>query len=216
MTLNMQEKLKELYREGKNITIYGMNDLGQAFETNGRISKDSFGKIGIDEQGFYVEFGSRQKVGSPKFQAYFTTDVNLDHVPMGSKLIVDAVYVGEDLIFENEKYKDLLPQLRDRHIEFEEKLISTGKDLKEDDRVTKELRKRIAGPIILDGKESVLCAICGRSALGRTNTIVMRGKNIYSCQIDYYAHLETEDLFGKKTFIAENQKSDRDLMKGRI
>ena len=205
------DKFEEIWREGKTLTISGVNGVGQEFTTCGRITTTDQGEIGCHDNHVYLEFGTSKDSPTRKQTAYFAPfSTEIDKNLSFCELILYALEISDEngnLIFSNED-KDLILKTTERNakrVNAENK--KEGRDIleKDMDPVTKKLMEMVGKPIILDGNKGVLIGVV-RGAANQGSTIVnyYSGPIVGSMFVGFYSKLETEDLNGKVEKVEEN------------
>ena len=124
LTNELQEKLKTLCDGKTKIVIKGFNDLGDPFETKGRIAKDGNGEGAVYSQGLFLEFIDKYTQLKNKWTApYFAEIGDVDSV--GTNLIIGSIELeGGEVLFENADAEKYLAEAKARR----EKYISTANE----------------------------------------------------------------------------------------
>ena len=205
------DKFEEIWREGKTLTISGVNGVGQEFTTCGRITTTDQGEIGCHDNRVYLEFGTSKDSPTSKQTAYFapfSTEINKNL--SFRELILYAFEISDEngnLIFSNED-KDLILEITEENAKRENTANKKeGRDILEEDMdpVTKKLMEMIGRPIILDGNKGVLIGMMhGASKQGTTIVNYYSGPLVGSMHVCHDSILETEDLSGKIEKVEEN------------
>ena len=204
-------KFEEIWREGKTLTISGVNGVGQEFTTCGRITTTDQGEIGCHDNHVYLEFGTSKDSPTRKQTAYFAPfSTEIDKNLSFCELILYALEISDEngnVIFSNED-KDLILKITEENAKRENaENKKKGRDIleKDMDPVTKKLMEMVGKPIILDGDKGVLIGVMhGASKQGSTIVNYYSGPIVGSMFVDFYSKLETEDLNGKIEKVEEN------------
>ena len=204
------DKLEEIWREGKTLTISGVNGIGQEFTTCGRITTTDQGKIGCHDNRVYLEFGTSKDSPTRKQTAYFAPfSTEIDEASFFCELRLYALEISDEngnVIFSNEN-KDLILEITEKNakrVNAENK--KEGRDILEEDMdpVTKKLMEMIGKPIILDGDKGVLIGVMRGANQGSTIVNYYSGPLVGSMYVYPDSILKTEDLNGKIEKVEEN------------
>lgn len=101
-------KLKQIWAEEKTVKIAGITNLGQTFETEGRIATDDKGFAGIREKKLWIEFGKEKEVESRKQTKWFAPyDTTIEEGRFLSDFVIFSVECDGEKIFENPEREEL-------------------------------------------------------------------------------------------------------------
>ena len=159
LTNELQEKLKTLCDGKTKIVIKGFNDLGDPFETKGRIAKDGNGEGAVYSQGLFLEFIDKYTQLKNKWTApYFAEIGDVDSV--GTNLIIGSIELeGGEVLFENADAEKYLAEAKAR----KEKYISTaneeGRLITKYELVSKTLLGLLGRPISFDDYDGDICGV---------------------------------------------------------
>lgn len=158
---NIVDRLKVLCYDNELLKIKGFNDIGEEFETSGRIAFDDNYKPGITENALWIDFGRKNSIDY-SFQTMWTTNFIFDlpeSISMeGSCLFVDEVLTeyGE-IVVKNQDAEKLRKFVNKRKINYENKLKEENRltNKEELDPASESIRILLGNPFILKDSEYV-------------------------------------------------------------
>ena len=165
LTNELQEKLKKLCDGKTKIVIKGFNELGDPFETKGRISKcydvkAAVYKAAVYDGSLFLEFGKEKSASDTpytKWVAQYYTEISNFEVLEATRLIITSITLDSgEVLLENadaEKYYAIAKEMGES---FESIFRKNGNLIQNFDPVSKELFNYIGKPIVIDGNDCIL------------------------------------------------------------
>ena len=159
LTNEVQEKLKELCDGKTKIVIKGFNDLGDPFETKGRIAKDINGEVAVYSQGLFLEFIDKNNIARYNWIApYFSEIGDVDSV--GTNLIIDSIKLDSgEVLFKNADAERYLADAKIRMDDYISKAKEEGRLIKNYELVSKTLLGLLGRPISFDDYDGDICGV---------------------------------------------------------
>ena len=191
------------------LKIIGFNDLGQRFETVGRVTRTDNGKPAVFSNEIFFDFGAkREGKNYSEFLAPFKVDFFPD-VFEGTQLIVEKICLASgEVIFENPDAKEYFATAQEIGKKKEEEHKAEGRDLGELDPITAKLDEVIGKPILINGeKAGVLASYSGFNNAGKTMIQVRDATLCGGLSIPMFGTLDTVDLEGKIIPVEANGKT---------
>lgn len=197
------KKLTTIANSRQEISISGVNGIGQRFETKGFISTTDNGKPAIFNDHVAIEFGDK-KDKEPDFFAFFM--LNYDGGVDNSALYLLCIknMLGE-IVFENKDRTRIMVRTSQHGDELMRKLKFDRLAFIKDDPVTKELRKLLGKPVIINDKKGVLASMCGNNFHGETSFEIVNGPVVEALSVRGKSVLQTVFNDGTVETLAENQ-----------
>ena len=220
-TKTQLQTLKQIWAEEKPITIKGVNNHGEAFETTGRITTDDNGAVGCQEKIVFVEFGKEKN--SPKrkqtkwFAGYRTEYHDNENV---YELYIFSIECEGKLIYENAD-KEMIKEKTKKN---KQKCIASkakdGLDRIVDCPVVRFVKSKIGQPITIrslkktaDGwdwvaSEGVVYGIEGCTYAGAPIVDLADGVGIFGAFIDESSVAVTVEDDKEKEVVVRNDVLD--------
>ena len=156
-SIEIQEKLKNLGKESVELTITGINDINQPFETAGKIAIDGKGSIIVKDNYVYLNFGETktdERLNYTRFMAPFYTDLidEKENEFEECYLLIDQIKVGDEVLWTNENFAEIKAAAELKQARLNKRLEDKGSNIEEYDAVSEHLTTMIGQPIILKGK----------------------------------------------------------------
>ncbi len=209
------DKFEEIWREGKTLTISGVNGMGQEFTTCGRITTTDQGEIGCRDNRVYLEFGAKNASEKPKYIASFLTKLGEDSLNRINLFAFEIKDENGNLIFSNEDKDSILEEIKFIKEQMDKQNQSIGLFISENDKldpVTKEFMEMVGKPFKLEGEDGkvagVLIGVDRYTNRGKTLFWYYHGAYEEMGYVDSKSVLKTEDLNGEETILAENTPSN--------
>ena len=218
----LQKKLKTLCDGKTKIIITGFNDLGQPFETKGKITRDDKGDISVLEDRIYLEFGKEkfnEKTPYTKWVAPYVTNYEEDGFE-GTTLIIKTIKLENgEVLFENEDADKYLDKIIIKYKQYEKELEDMGCFVGGNSPVSKELLNYLGKPITIvefenhhgkpttvDSLECVLSSLPetyddGFSRIKVRDSVLVGSIGIHSDAALLAVNLDT----GEEEFVCANQ-----------
>ncbi len=209
------DKFEEIWREGKTLTISGVNGMGQEFTTCGRISITKKGEGAFGSNYVYLQFGAKNASEKPKCIASFLTKLGEDSLNRINLFAFEIKDENGNLIFSNEDKDSILKEIELIKEQMDKQNQSIGLFISENDKldpVTKEFMGMVGKPFKLEGEDGkvagVLIGVDRYTNRGKTLFWYYHGADEEMGYVDSKSVLKTEDLNGEETILAENTPSN--------
>lgn len=196
-TQDQLNQFKQIWAEGKELTIKGINNFGEPFETTGRITTDDKGHGGIYENTLYIEYGTEKDSPTRKQTKWFapyTTEyrdsIILDH------FVIFSIECEGKTLFENPEKEEIKQKAEENAKDKIKKSASEGRDRIIDCPVVDFLKTKIGQPIRIktlvksnnewewDVTDAVLLGIVGCTYSGYPIIELRDGPGVTNCFVE--------------------------------
>ncbi|MBO5394846.1 MAG: hypothetical protein J6A28_02960 [Clostridia bacterium] len=140
-------ELKKAWKEGKKITIKGINNFGAPFTTTGVITSTDKKQPAVYEDRIYLEFGKERKTGRQQtewFSSYCTEYRDEEYL---THFVIFSLEVEGKVLYDNPDKKETTQKAEKRGAEYIAKAKSEGRDKLVDCKVVDFLKTKIGQPI---------------------------------------------------------------------
>lgn len=136
--------LKQIWAEEKQITIKGINNFGEPFETTGRVTTDDKGNAGIYDNAIYLEYGTEKVSASRKQTKWFAPySTEYRQSTLIDSFVIFSVESEGKAIFENPEKDDIKQAAKENAKSQAKKAESEGLDRLVDCPVVDFLKTKI-------------------------------------------------------------------------
>lgn len=205
-TQKVTDQLFAAWKEGKTITIKGVNYYGTEFTTEGIITTDDSNEAGIiaDRGIVVVDVGYQEK---DQERSAFFAPFRTEMAEIDNSLVILSIEVNGKVIFKNPKRLSILSATKKARQQLEKRIDQneTGFD---DTVVAIALENMVGKPVLLDDLQGVFIALDYPTKQGLPSAFVKMGPYTGLGKVTHNSVLSTETKDGKIVEVANNANMD--------
>ena len=157
-TKEQKERLRKAWQAREELTIEGVNALGDKFVTTGRVSTTDDGKArisdhisqkGVEYNGLFLEFGLLRRDGNSQQTLWSAPyELNIEEGEFASGFTIKTIKDKDgNVIFEQENFNEV--ELVCAKNKVAEMNMNKNRQIKVEDPITKACRENIGKPVII-------------------------------------------------------------------
>lgn len=213
------EYLNIVMQTKENITVVGVNEFGDEFESVGKVTRinptlTNCNDEVLEESGIMLEIADEEF--SAPYKTGFTENVRVFSCP--EFLIMQIKDQRGNVVFHNREADAICNKCFDHGHTKEKYLKEDGRDIKANqmDPVTNELQKMIGQPVVLTSEKGkvagVICEVGGITNFGCTMVTLREQTFVKGVFVGPDTKLETLNSKGERVVVAQNNKQEHEAM----